>query len=87
MEKRRTDTHESTVSTVALAALCAELHYSPKQLGELWGLSPKFIRDTFSDEPGVLRIDRPEKMHKRSYCSLRIPKSVACRVHLRVRAK
>jgi hypothetical protein len=50
-------------------------------MAETWGLSPDFIRDRFRDEPGVLKIDRPEKMHKRKYVTLRIPRSIAQKVH------
>jgi hypothetical protein len=64
-----------------------EQHFSPAQLAEMWGLSPDFIREQFRDEAAVLKIDRPEKMHKRAYCSLRIPRSVAHRVHCRLLAK
>ncbi len=68
-------------------AAAFEQHFSPAQLAEMWGLSSDFIRDTFLDEPGVLKINRPETMHKRGYCSLRIPRSVAHRVHCRLQAK
>lgn len=34
----------------------------------------------FKREPGVIVLERPEKMHKRRYCSLRIPKGVFERV-------
>jgi hypothetical protein len=64
-----------------------EQHMSPAELGKLWGLSARFIRDLFRDEKGVLLIDRPEKMHKRGYSTIRIPSSVAARVHLRLQAK
>jgi len=60
-----------------------EEHYTPEKLGKLWGLSDDTIRTMFEGEPGVLVIDRPEKMHKRRYCSIRIPASVAERVHAR----
>jgi len=61
-----------------------EQHFSPKQLADLWGFSPDFIRDTFRKEPGVLAINRPEKLHKKGYLTLRIPASVAARVHSRL---
>jgi hypothetical protein len=63
-----------------------EQHFSPSALGELWGLSPDFIRDRFRGEPGVVCIDRPETLHKQGYQTLRIPKSVASRVHATLRA-
>jgi hypothetical protein len=63
-----------------------EQHFSPSALGELWGLSPDFIRDRFRGEPGVVCIDRPETLHKQGYQTLRIPRSVAARVHAQLRA-
>ncbi len=57
-----------------------EQHYTPAQIAARWALSVDTIRSIFSDEPGVLRIDRPEQMHKRKYCSMRIPESVVLRV-------
>lgn len=64
-----------------------ERHYKPAELAKLTSLSSETIRNLFRDEPGVLVIDRPEKMHKRGYCSLRIPESVAERVLAQYRMK
>ena len=58
-----------------------ERHYRPAELAESWGLSVKVIRQIFSSEPGVLRVDRPEMRNKRGYCTMRIPESVVVRVH------
>ena len=63
-----------------------EQHYSPRELGERWELSAGTVRSLFIDEPGVIRIDRPEQCHKRGYRTLRIPESVADRVHKRLAA-
>ena len=71
--------------TIQVAAF--EQHFSPGELAKMWKLSPDFIRDQFVDEVGVLKINRPETMHKRAYCTLRIPRSVAHRVHSRLQAK
>jgi hypothetical protein len=64
-----------------------ERHLKPEELGKLWGLSANAIRDLFEDENGVLKIVRPEKLHKRKYTTLRIPASVAERVHARFDAR
>jgi hypothetical protein len=61
-----------------------ERHYKATELAEQWGLSPKVVRKIFADEPGVLKVNRPELMNKRGYCSLRIPESVAISVHKRM---
>ena len=50
-------------------------------------MSANAIRDLFEDENGVLKIVRPEKLHKRKYTTLRIPASVAERVHARFDAR
>jgi hypothetical protein len=64
-----------------------EQHYTPEQVAKMWGLSVNTIRSMFRDEPGVLVIKRPEKMHKRGYSSIRIPVSVAVRVHQKYRSR
>ena len=65
-------------------ATALERHYRPDELAEAWGLSVKVVREIFSGEPGVLRIDRPETRNKRGYCTMRIPESVVVRVHKRL---
>ena len=68
-------------------SLTHEPHYEPKELGALWKVSPQMIRKVFQDEPGVLLIGEPSrrvgKKLKRSYMTMRIPHSVAERVHQR----
>jgi hypothetical protein len=67
--------------------LFLDQHYSPETLGNLWGWTGDRIKDLFDLEPGVIKDDKPETLHKRAYCSLRIPKSVAQRVHCRLQVK
>lgn len=74
----------SVSSYISGATLALEPHYTPAQLADKWCISPKLIREIFADEPGVLRIDRPEERNKRGYCSIRIPESVAIRMHRRL---
>ena len=66
---------------VLLYMSAIEQHFKPIQLAKLWGVSDETIRRIFENEPGVLVIDRPEELHKRGYRSVRIPSSVAERVH------
>jgi hypothetical protein len=65
--------------------IAAEKHYTPVQLSELWQLSPTKVRELFADEPGVIRLGEPSRRQgrklTRSYFTLRIPESVAARVH------
>jgi hypothetical protein len=63
-----------------------EKHFSPAELAEAWGLSCETVRKLFRGEPGVLKIGKPEARFRRSYFTLRIPQSVAERVHRRLSA-
>jgi hypothetical protein len=59
-----------------------ERHFTPKKLAMLWGLDETTIRRIFQDETGVLKIGKSDRRDgKRDYVSLRIPESVALRVH------
>jgi hypothetical protein len=48
------------------------------------GLGVDVIRRIFEHEDGVVKIASPERLHKRRYTTLRIPESVARRVHRRL---
>ncbi len=50
------------------------------EAAELLGLSRPATSKLFEDEPGILILSRPEKMHKRGYRSIRIPRAVLERV-------
>lgn len=58
--------------------------YIVNELATLWGFSPDKIRELFHDEPDVIKVKSPAKKGKRAYTSLRIPESVAARVHRRM---
>lgn len=71
-----------------------EVHFTPARLAKEWAVSTDTIRHLFYNEPGVLKIDRPETARggkdgkgKRRYRSIRIPQSVAERVHRRLSGK
>ena len=76
----------ATYTLEQASAHTGEKHYTPKELAELWGMSTDTIRRIFEGVPGVLKINRPEQLHKRGYRSLYIPASVAAEVHLRLAA-
>lgn len=62
-----------------------ERHYSASELAALWNLSLDTIRRIFENEPGVLVLgDDRGKRNRRRYTTLRIPESVAARVHRRL---
>jgi hypothetical protein len=67
--------------------MMAEKHYAPDELAALWGVSTETVRSIFRDEPGVLRVVKEDKpKNKRAYVTMRIPESVAERVHNRLSA-
>jgi hypothetical protein len=68
-------------------SVAEERHWTPMEVAKQWGVSPDLIRSLFRDEPGVLKIDRPETRAKRSYATLRIPDSVLVRVHTRMTSR
>lgn len=67
----------------AQASRMYERHFSPAELGELWGLSADTIRRMFEAEPGVLVFENPVRSSSRRFRTLRIPASVAERVYSR----
>jgi hypothetical protein len=63
-----------------------ERHLSVEELAELWGMSQDFVRRLFVDEPGVI-IFHHQRPGRRIYRTLRIPESVAVRVHRRMQER
>ena len=63
-----------------------ERHYAPADLAKAWGVNTDLIRDVFRDQPGVLRFANPATRTKRGYTTIRIPESVAQRVHTKLSA-
>jgi len=61
-----------------------ERHYTPTDLAKIWSVDVETIRNLFRNEPGVLKIGEKAPRHKRAYLTLRIPESVALRVHKRL---
>jgi hypothetical protein len=65
-------------------APAAERHYTIAEIAKQWGISTDLARDTFRNEAGVLKFDRPGTRVKRGYSTLRVPESVMVRVHTRL---
>ncbi len=62
-----------------------ELHYTVAEIAEKWKLSEDAVRHLFEKEPGVLVLGRDGRTSgRRRYTTLRIPESVAARVHRRL---
>jgi hypothetical protein len=71
-------------SPMYMSSTALERHYSPDELGNLWNLSADTVRHLFEREPGVLVIEHTRIGARRRYRTLRIPESVALRVHRRM---
>lgn len=79
----KSDSFGSEGTITALPAF--EPHFTVQQIAEMWNLSTDAIRRLFRGEPGVLEIKSEKSAYRRrSYTSLRIPRSVAERVHRRL---
>jgi len=73
------------MSTTQQSAPAFERHFTPKELAEQWALSYETVRCLFRSEPGVIRFGSEGRRDgKRDHVSLRIPASVAQRVHERL---
>jgi hypothetical protein len=71
--------------SITISEITFERHFSVEELSALWGMSDDFIRRLFLHEPGVVIFCR-HRPGRRVYRTLRIPESVALRVHERMRA-
>jgi hypothetical protein len=58
-----------------------ERHLTVSEVASLWNFSDDKVRNIFRDEVGVIKLATPEKLNRRGYSTLRIPESVAKRVH------
>lgn len=54
--------------------------YSIAEIAKILKVSTDKVVRLFQDEPGVINLGAPEKLHKRRYRILRIPASVMHRV-------
>jgi hypothetical protein len=84
--KSSRDEHKEadSVLTSASQSPASERHYTIAEVGEMWNLSKDTVRRIFQNEPGVLVLgDTSPRRRKRPYKTLRIPASVAQRVHER----
>lgn len=61
-----------------------EKHYFVREISKLWRFSNDVIRRIFENEPGVVKVGRPEGLHRRKYFSIRVPESVMRRVHRKI---
>ncbi len=85
-KKPARSTSEATQNINTVNETCAEKHYAISELAELWNLSENTIRRIFENEPGVLKWGSREGRFKRRYTTLRIPETVALRVHRQLQA-
>ncbi|MGH9733912.1 MAG: hypothetical protein ACRD8A_04910 [Candidatus Acidiferrales bacterium] len=71
-------------SSEATESRLFERHFSPAELAEAWNLSEDTVRRIFEREPDVLIFENPEKASERRRRTMRVPESVAERVHRRL---
>ena len=74
--------NERDVGTTA--ARFEERHFTVAEIGEKWRLNADVVRKLFEREPGVMVIADENPRGRRRYTTLRIPQSVAERVHRRL---
>ena len=55
-------------------------HYTIAEIAEITHFSRWTVKRLFENESGVIILHRPEKLHKRSYQTVRIPRHVYERV-------
>ena len=58
-----------------------EPHFTLKEIAKAWGISVRSARRIFRDVPGVSDVCNRHSLTSRAYTILRIPASVAARVH------
>jgi transcriptional regulator GlxA family with amidase domain len=75
---------EGEIAAVPTQETTFERHYSVDEVAELWGMSDDFVRRLFLNEPGVVVFFK-HRPGRRTYRTLRIPESVAQRVHRKMR--
>jgi hypothetical protein len=61
--------------------IALERHYTVFELAQMWNVSHMTIRRMFESEPGVLIFGSDETRYGRRRTTMRIPESVAIRVH------
>jgi AcrR family transcriptional regulator len=64
-----------------------KLVYSVAEVAAMLGLSRQTVTRLFESERGVLILGCPERMHKRGYRSIRIPRAIYERVVNRLMVK
>jgi hypothetical protein len=72
-----------TTSTPGSQIPALEQHFTPDELADKWGVSANTVRRLCEEDGGIFVIDRPERMRKRRYKSIRIPVSTAIRIYER----
>ena len=62
-----------------MGSVHTEKHYKVPELAKLWSLSDDLVRDLFEDEPGVLKVTRPENVRKKKRAYVSVAKRVLAR--------
>lgn len=70
----------------ASAADIIEKHYTPKQVAAQLGVSADTIRGLLANDPDVLRITKPSRLHRR-YVTMLIPQSAIDRLKVKLQGR
>lgn len=58
-----------------------EQHFTCKELAKTWGVSANTVREWVEHREDVLRFGSEHRSRKRRYVSIRVPESVAVKIH------
>jgi len=73
--------------TERLDDVAFERHFTIRELSDLWHLAYETVQRLVENEPGVLIFHTDGTLKKRKYTTIRVPESVALRVHRSMRPK
>jgi hypothetical protein len=75
--------HPQAEQQVSIERCFREAHLPVRYWAQLWGFSPKTVREWFRDEygPGILRQPNVGRRSKRDYTTIMVSPSAAARVY------
>jgi len=70
----------NTIPNTVLEKLVEKQVYTVNEVAEQLGFSRRTVGRLLENEPGIVRLQRPETMNKRKYVSVRVPRAVLVRL-------
>ncbi len=80
LSARRPEAQDKSQPTQTVGVF-EERHYTVAEVAAMWNLSKDAAHRLFQNEPGVLILPNRARGSKRRYRTIRIPQSIADRVH------